>query len=247
MSVWAIIPAAGRGSRLGASAPKQFLSLSGVPLLTRTLSVFESCPVIDHVVVVVPPGEEARCRAAMVDPYGFAKVRAVLAGGDARQESVARGLEAVGADVSMVVVHDAARPFVTGDLVRRVVQGAAATGAAVAALRVVDTLKRRPDDGDGLVTTVDREGLWTAQTPQAFRATLFREAVARAAADRFVGTDDASLVERLGIPVTLVEGEPLNFKITRAQDLALAEELLANAGTVSIPALTGASKPSRSA
>jgi 2-C-methyl-D-erythritol 4-phosphate cytidylyltransferase len=207
--------------------------------------VFESCPVIDHVVVVVPPGDEARCRAAMVDPYGLTKVRAIVPGGDARQESVARGLEAVADHASMVVIHDAARPFVTGDLVRRVVEGAEASGAAVAALRVVDTLKRRPD-GDGLVTTVDREGLWTAQTPQAFRATLFREAAARAIAERFVGTDDASLVERLGVPVKLVEGESLNFKITRAQDLALAEELLANVSTP-VGALTGVRKSSGSA
>jgi 2-C-methyl-D-erythritol 4-phosphate cytidylyltransferase len=226
VSVWAIIPAAGRGSRLGAASPKQFLPLAGRPILARTLAVFDVSPAVDHVVVVVPPGDEARCRAIAVEPYGLTKVRAVVAGGDLRQESVVRGLDAIEKAASIVVVHDAARPLVTGDLVRRVIEAAAVSGAAVAALPVVDTLKRQ-SGRDGAVTTVDREGLWTAQTPQAFRAATFREAVRRAEADGFVGTDDAGLVERLGHPVALVEGERFNFKITRAEDIAFAEELLA--------------------
>lgn len=226
MSVWAIIPAAGRGTRLGAPSPKQFLPLSGQPILARTLAVFDAVAAVEHVVLVVPPGDEARCRTIAVDPYGFTKVRAIVPGGGVRQESVARGLAAMGDDASIVVVHDAARPLVTGDLVQRVIEAAAASGAAVAALRVVDTLKREVGRND-VVTTVDRDGLWTAQTPQAFRAAAFRDAMKQALADGFVGTDDASLVERLGLPVTLVNGEPFNFKITRAEDIALAEELLA--------------------
>lgn len=230
MSVWAIIPAAGRGSRLGAPSPKQFLPLSGRPILARTLAVFDAASAVDDVVVVVPPGDEARCRATVVEPYGFTKIRAIVPGGSVRQESVVRGLDAIARDASMVVIHDAARPLVTGDLVQRVIEAAATSGAAVAALPVVDTLKRQAPR-NGPVTTVDREGLWTAQTPQAFRAALFREAVRRAKVDGFVGTDDAALVERLGLPVALVEGEPFNFKITRAEDLSLAEELLATLRT----------------
>lgn len=206
--------------------------------------MFEGSTVIDHIVVAVPPGDEGRCRDEVVDRYGFAKVRAIVPGGSTRQESVARGLDAVGGDASMVVIHDAARPLVTDELIQRVVGHAEASGAAVAALRVVDTLKRSTA-GDSMVTTVDREGLWTAQTPQAFRVTVFREAVSRAITDGFVGTDDASLVERLGLPVTLVEGEPLNFKITRAQDMALAEELFAS-GVLSRAALMAAPKLSGS-
>lgn len=224
MSVWTIVPAAGRGTRLGATSPKQFLPLSGVPLLARTLAVFDAVSVVDHVVVVVPPGDEARCRE-VVDRHGFTKVRAIVPGGRVRQESVALGLDAIGDDAAIVVIHDAARPLVTSGLIQRVVAAAEASGAAVAALRVVDTLKR-PTGHDGAVTTVDRDGLWAAQTPQAFRAALFREAVKRAVAEGFVGTDDASLVERLGVPVRLVEGEALNFKITCAQDFSVAEALL---------------------
>lgn len=243
MSVWVIIPAAGRGDRLGAPAPKQFVSLSGIPMLARTVSVFDALSVVAHIVVVVPPGDEARCRATMIEPYGFSKVRAVVQGGTVRQESVSRGLDAIDRDASIVVVHDAARPLVTANLVRRVVEVAGTSGAAVAALRVVDTLKRRTE-GDGMVVTVDRENLWMAQTPQAFRVDLFRKAVAQATADRFLGTDDASLVERLGIPVSLVDGEPFNFKITRPQDVHVAEELLAANRDRSTPASASAGDPS---
>jgi 2-C-methyl-D-erythritol 4-phosphate cytidylyltransferase len=228
VSVVAVIPAAGSGSRLGGGSPKQYLHLAGMPVLARTLAVFDASTAIDDIVVVVPPGDESRCRDTAVEPYGWKKTRAIVPGGATRQDSVARGLDAVGADAAIVVVHDAARPLVTGDLIRRVVAAAAATGAAIAALPVVDTLKRRVGD-KGLVTTVDREGLWTAQTPQAFRVGLLRDAVARARADGFVGTDDASLVERLGVPVALVEGEASNFKITRAEDLGRAEEILLHA------------------
>jgi 2-C-methyl-D-erythritol 4-phosphate cytidylyltransferase len=224
--VVAVIPAAGSGARLGGGLSKQYLPLAGMPILARTLAAFESSAVIHAIVVVAPPGDETRCRTVAVEPYGWTKILAIVPGGAARQESVARGLDAAGADASIVVVHDAARPLVSEELIRRVVEAAAVSGAALAALPVVDTLKRGGGDG-GMIATVDREGLWAAQTPQAFRAGVFRDAVARARADGFVGTDDASLVERLGLPVTLVEGEPENFKITRAEDLARAEDILA--------------------
>ncbi len=229
---------------MGAPAPKQFISLSGIPMLARTVSVFEAAPVVDHVVIVVPPGDEARCRATVIEPHGFGKVRAIVPGGAMRQESVVRGLDVVDRHASIVVVHDAARPLVTADLVQRVVEVAGTSGAAVAALRVVDTLKRR-DEGDGMVTTVNREHLWIAQTPQAFRADLFRRAVAQATAERFLGTDDASLVERLGISVSLVEGEPFNFKITRPQDVLLAEALVAAGRDRSASAADRVHEPSR--
>jgi 2-C-methyl-D-erythritol 4-phosphate cytidylyltransferase len=238
MSVVAVIPAAGIGSRLGGGVPKQYLLLAGMPVLARTLAAFETSAAIQAIVVVAPPGDESRCRALAVEPYGWRKVLAVVPGGAARQDSVARGLDAAGADASIVVVHDAARPLVSGDLIGRVVRAAGVSGAALAALPVVDTLKRRIGTSD-VITTVDRDGLWAAQTPQAFRVGLLREAVTRARADGFVGTDDASLVERLGVPVTLVEGEPDNFKITRPEDLARAEEILAMRSTRALRAAEG--------
>jgi 2-C-methyl-D-erythritol 4-phosphate cytidylyltransferase len=215
-----------------------------MPLLARTLAVFERTPVVDHVVVVVPPGDDVSCRAVL-DQYDLRKVRAIVPGGSVRQDSVACGLDAVEADAAIVVIHDAARPLVSRDLIERVIAGAKASGAAVAALPVVDTLKRLGGH-NGTVTTVDREGLWAAQTPQAFRTALFREAVKRATLDGFVGTDDASLVERLGSPVTLVEGEALNFKITCVQDFSLAEALLNKALDARTPTSAGIRTPSPS-
>lgn len=221
MSVAALIAAAGRGSRLGGTRPKQFLPIGGEPMLAKTLAVFQQAPVIDHIVVMVPSGEEHYCREAIVRRYGLAKVRAVVAGGETRQASVVAGLQAVDRSTSIVVIHDAARPFVTEAIIKRVVESARTTGAAIAALPIVDTLKRSVD---GRAMTVERDGLWAAQTPQAFRIDLFRNAAERAVLDGFVGTDDASLVERVGQPVALVEGHPANIKITRMDDLVMADE-----------------------
>lgn len=221
MSVTALIAAAGRGSRVGGRRPKQFLPIGGEPMLAKTLAVFQQAPVIDHIVVIVPSGEEPYCREAIVRRYGVAKVRAVVAGGETRQASVVAGLQAVDWSTSIVLIHDAARPFVPEAIIARVVERARATGAAIAALPIVDTLKRSVD---GCAMTVERDGLWAAQTPQAFRIDLLRHAVERAASDGFVGTDDASLVERVGHPVALVEGHPANIKITRMDDFVLADE-----------------------
>lgn len=194
-------------------------------MLAKTLSVFQAVSAIDAIVVIVPSGDEAYCRDEIVERYGLSKVTRIVAGGATRQESVACGLRALGRDVTMAVIHDAARPFVMTALLERVIDAAAASGAAIAALPVVDTLKRRsPTDGGAI--TVDRDGLWAAQTPQAFRHSLLIEAYERAAADGFIGTDDASLVERLGQPVTLVEGHPTNIKITTPDDFQVAAELL---------------------
>jgi 2-C-methyl-D-erythritol 4-phosphate cytidylyltransferase len=174
--------------------------------------------------VVAVPGEDVlawrrRLRACR-------KVRAVVAGGPERQESVARGLAAVPATAAWILVHDGVRPCITPALVRRVVDAARVHGAAVAALPVAETLKR---GAEGWVKeTVPRDGLWAIQTPQGFRAALLREAHRRAAADRVVGTDDAALVERVGVPVRLVAGLPGNVKITRPEDLPLARRLLAS-------------------
>lgn len=224
MSVVALIPAAGRGTRMGGERPKQFLPLAGSPMLAKTLGVFQRAPAVDEIVVMVPPGEEAYCRETIVDRFGFSKVRAVLAGGATRQASVAAGLSVLGREVSIVVIHDGARPFVSEDLIARVIEAARTTGAAIAALPIVDTLKQSQG---GRAVTVEREGLWAAQTPQAFRREVICAAVERALADGFGGTDDAALVERLGLPVVLVEGHPANFKITRTRDLEMAEEMAA--------------------
>ena len=217
--VWVVVPAGGRGVRMGRK--KQNIQVGSRPVLRWTLDVLEASGAVEGVVVVVPAEDVQSWRHRL---RGCRKVRAVVAGGRERQESVARGLAAVPSTAPWVLVHDGVRPCITPDLVGRVAEAARAHGAAIAALPVAETLKR---GADGWVKeTVPRDGLWTIQTPQGFRAELLREAHRRATVDGILGTDDAALVERLGAPVRLVPGLPGNVKITRPEDLPLARRLL---------------------
>jgi 2-C-methyl-D-erythritol 4-phosphate cytidylyltransferase/2-C-methyl-D-erythritol 2,4-cyclodiphosphate synthase len=218
----AVIVAAGRGHRVGASSNKVFLPLAGRPLLLWTLRAFEECPAIGHVVIVVGAGEEEQARKIA---EGLAKVQAICPGGQTRGESVLAGLARLPESTEIVAIHDGARPLVTPDLIARCVETALARGAALPALPVTDTLKRAAPDGT-IAATVERAGLYGAQTPQTFRRDLLAAAYARAQADGLEGTDDASLVERLGHPVPLVPGEPENLKITVADDLPRAAAIL---------------------
>lgn len=204
----ALIPAAGSGTRLG-RGPKAFVEVAGVSLLARSVTAL--APLVDEVLVALPAG--------MALPPGL-PARAVV-GGATRQESVARLLAATDADV--VLVHDAARPFLPGSVVGALLEGVAETGAATAALPVADTLVR--GEGGLWAGGVPREGLWAVQTPQAFRRELLRRAHADARAQGVAATDDAGLVARLDLPVRLVPGDARLFKVTAPGDLALAEAL----------------------
>lgn len=220
----ALIPAAGRGARFGSAQNKVFAPLLGRPLVGWTLEAFAACTGVDAIVVIGSPDDLPRLRE-IADAFGGAKVRAVVPGGADRQTSVRAGLEAVG-DARNVVVHDAARPCVTPALIDNTIAAAHASGAATTALPITDTLVRaEPDQAAGQV--VEREGLWSVQTPQAFDAELLRNAHERAGLENFQGTDDASLVRRLGQTVRLASGSPENLKVTRPEDLALAEAILA--------------------
>lgn len=224
-----MIPAAGRASRFNSNSEsvgenKVFALLGGRPLLYWTAQAFAAHPQIDGIVVVAGPSEVSRCREALA---GVDKVLAVIAGGQTRQESVAIGLFALGGDLDdLILVHDAARPLVSAAVIDRCLEGAKHWGNAVAALPVADTLKAV--DSDLVVQrTIDREGLWAMQTPQAFRlATLF-EAHSQARSLGWTGTDEAALVEQFSEdPVHLVLGDPANLKVTRPEDLPLAEAIL---------------------
>jgi 2-C-methyl-D-erythritol 4-phosphate cytidylyltransferase len=248
--VAAVLVAAGRGSRMarlldgaapangaimnperagGWGRPKQYLELAGRPIVTHTIDRFESTPVIDRIILVVPPGDERTCQLEIVRPFGFRKIAAIVAGGAERQASVARGLAALPDEVEWVAVHDGVRPCVTQEQITAVVNAAVQADGAILAVPLRDTPKQVGSDGV-IQTTLVRSQIWLAQTPQVFRRAALREALARAEADGVVGTDDAALMERLGARVVIVEGSTANVKITTPDDLPFAERWLANRG-----------------
>ena len=227
MIVAALIPAAGSGRRMGCGVEKQFLQLGGKPLLAHTLARFEATAAIARVVVIVPPGREEYCRQEIVQPEGFRKVSHVVAGAETRQGSVTEGFRCLSADVDVVVVHDGARPFVTPALIQAAIAAAARDGSAIVALPESDTVKRVDADG-AVVETLDRRYLWRAQTPQAFRREILRDALVHAERHHLDATDEAALVECLPHPVRVISGSTWNFKITSPDDWRLAELLLAH-------------------
>jgi len=224
MSVLAIIPAAGVGIRMGGGTPKQFLSLEGVPIFVHTLRKFAAAEVIDHIFLALRAEDKERA-AKDIDREHFSKPVRLVPGGPTRQETVARALAEAPAGTETVVVHDAVRPFIELEMIRRVVEAARKDGAAILGILSVDTVKQV--ERQKILGTIPRERIVLAQTPQAFRYGIIREAFDRAGADGFNGTDEASLVERLGHPVTVLMGSDHNIKITKPSDLPLARLFIA--------------------
>jgi 2-C-methyl-D-erythritol 4-phosphate cytidylyltransferase/2-C-methyl-D-erythritol 2,4-cyclodiphosphate synthase len=218
LHVSAIIAAGGRGLRFGSDQPKQLLSLGGRSILERSVDAFRNCDVIDDVVVALPPELVESPPSSL---FVAGKRIEIVAGGARRQDSVAHAFARVVDRADVVVIHDAARPFVTDETIRRTVAAAAASGAAIAAMPALDTVKRA--GANGVITgTLPREEIYLAQTPQAFRTSVLKEALALGSD----ATDEAMLAEQAGHPVQIVEGDPRNMKITTPADLAMAERLL---------------------
>jgi 2-C-methyl-D-erythritol 4-phosphate cytidylyltransferase len=224
MSVLGIIAAAGTGVRMGCGTPKQFLALEGVPIFIHTLRKFSASDVVDEVYVAVRPEDIERARHDLEREH-FSKPVRLVNGGPSRQETVARALAHALPGTELVVVHDAVRPFVELEMIRRVTEAARAKGGAILGILSVDTVKQV--ERQTIVGTIPRERIALAQTPQAFRYSILREAFDRAAADGFNGSDEASLVERLGYPVTVLLGSDRNIKITKPSDLPLARLYIA--------------------
>ncbi|BBH23972.1 2-C-methyl-D-erythritol 4-phosphate cytidylyltransferase [Paenibacillus baekrokdamisoli] len=219
-----VVVAAGRGMRMGTKESKQYLLLQDKPILVHTLELFEGMEEVSEIILVVGEQDVARCEA-FVREYDLIKVKAVLAGGSERQHSVRIGLQSLGTE--WVMVHDGVRPLVTQSAVRSCMSMAENVEAAVLAVPVKDTIKQVNEAGV-IVATPDRRSLWAIQTPQAFRRSLLIRAHEQAALEGFLGTDDAMVVERLGIPVSVTEGEYTNIKITTPEDLPWAAFLLAS-------------------
>jgi 2-C-methyl-D-erythritol 4-phosphate cytidylyltransferase len=225
MQVFVIIPAAGLGTRMAGPQPKQFLALDGVPILVHSLRAFAAVPRVTAIYVAVRKQEIERAEAQVAE-YGFVGRVKVVEGGERRQESVANALNALPAQADgIVLVHDAVRPLIDAATIERTIDAVAVHGAAIVGLPAVDTIKQveRTAHGALITSTIPREFVVLAQTPQGFRFDLLKQAFAEAEADGFVGTDEASLVERAGLPVAVVHGSQVNLKITQPGDLELAE------------------------
>jgi 2-C-methyl-D-erythritol 4-phosphate cytidylyltransferase len=225
MQVFAILPAAGIGTRMAGPQPKQFLALDGVPILIHSLRAFAAVDRVKTIYVAVRKTEIERVEAQVAE-YGFTGRVHVVEGGDNRQESVAHALAALqAAEDDVVLVHDAVRPLIDAATIERTIDAVAEYGAAIVGMPAVDTIKQveRTAHGALITSTIPREFIVQAQTPQGFRFGLLQKAFAEATADGFVGTDEASVVERAGLPVAVVAGSQVNLKITQPGDLELAE------------------------
>jgi 2-C-methyl-D-erythritol 4-phosphate cytidylyltransferase len=221
MKADAIIVSAGKGQRFTEGKKKQYYLLADKPILAYTLDQFETCPLIRSVLLVVGQEDMDFSLKEIVEKYRYRKIAQIIPGGKRRQDSVKNGMDALAKDAEIVVIHDGVRPFVTRAMIEDSIYSAERFGAAVVAMPVKDTIKMAHPDGT-VLKTLDRETLWQAQTPQTFQAKLIKEAYYKATEDGFVGTDDASLVERLGVKVHILPGSYTNIKITTPEDLILA-------------------------
>jgi 2-C-methyl-D-erythritol 4-phosphate cytidylyltransferase len=225
MDAEAIIVAAGQGRRFPGEQKKQFLPLAGKPVIAHSLAAFEATPLIRSVLLVVHPEDADWCRREIVERFGFAKVSRIVPGGAERQDSVRTGLEALKEENGIVVIHDGVRPLVSREMIEASIEGAVRFGAVVMAVPSKETIKRVDREGR-VLETLDRQALRQIQTPQAFRTAVLREAYRRSMAEGFLGTDDASLVERIGIEVRVLPGDYANIKITTPEDLLVADRLI---------------------
>ena len=232
--VIALIVAAGKGLRMQSTLKKQYMVLAGLPVLTRTLKAFDSFPLVDEIVLVLPETDMEFCRDTLVLPFGFKTPIRFVPGGITRQESVFNGLSKIAKisdhhEKTLVLIHDGVRPFVQCSLVETCVERAAFSGACIPALPIFDTVKE-VISGDKISKTLDRNLLYRAQTPQVFRLDLVLSAYFLANEKGFLATDEASVLENAGMPVSIVPGSSFNIKLTTQDDLVMARFLLETMG-----------------
>ena len=220
----AVILAAGSSSRMGGDSTKQFIELCGLPVVVRTLIEFEKSQFIDEIIVVAKADEVSKYNG-FADTYGITKPFKVIVGGATRQESARCGVDAIDSKSKYIAIHDAARCLVTQEMIAKACHGAYLHGGAILAIKAVDTVKIG-DKNAFIEETPERKMTWQAQTPQVFNANAFRAATYIARDEKFEGTDDASLLEHIRIPVKLVEGSRENIKVTEPMDIYFAEAIL---------------------
>ena len=219
-----IIPAAGKGTRMNHYFPKQFLPLRGHPIIYYTLKVFQEQDLVEEIIVAVEEDFQEYMEEKVVKQESFTKIKEIVTGGKSRQESVYRGLiKSKGWD--WVIIHDAVRPFLSQSLLEKTIEMMQKRKAVTVGIPLQDTLKEVTKK-ETILRTLPRNNLWMIQTPQAFSYSLIMEAHEKARKEKFEGTDDASLVERMGKEVYLIKGTPLNIKITTPADLLLAQAIM---------------------
>lgn len=220
-----IIAAAGMSNRMGSKINKQFIAIDNKPILAHTLESFESCSYIDEIILVSKEEEVDYCRKEIVKKYGFKKVTKIIRGGKERQDSIYNGILALDERTDIVLTHDGARPFVRRENIIDGIEGVIEHGACVIGVPVKDTMKV-VDEGKEVHHTPKRSLIWAAQTPQCFWVDLIKKGYEYAMDEGIVGTDDSSLVEKMGYPVKMIMGNYDNIKITTPEDLIIAESLL---------------------
>ncbi len=232
-----IIVAAGKGLRMGAATKKQYLCLDEIPILTHTIMAFDRSDYIHEIILVIPEKDQNYCQKHIIDPFVFTKNIHITQGGKKREDSVSNGLKMVcgrieSLDKTIVMIHDGVRPFVDNSIIKNCINGAIQYGACIPAVKITDTIKQVYSDSEinsdfFIQKTINRESLYSAQTPQTFKLDLILKAFDHAKKNSFSGTDDASLMEYLGHNVYIVKGSKLNIKITTQEDLVLGKYLLA--------------------
>lgn len=222
-----IILAAGKGSRMKASLNKQYLLLNNKPLIAHTIEAFNSSELIDEIVLVISNNDIDIFKDLIIDKYNYYKISDIVIGGNERQDSVYNGIKALDEKSEVVLIHDGARPFINDSIIKNCIDGANEYEAASAGVPVKDTIKIIDTDNK-VISTPDRSQLWITQTPQSFKVDIIKKAHVNAKKDGFIGTDDASLVERLGLKVKMVEGDYKNIKITTPEDIFIGEAILNN-------------------
>ena len=225
MKADAVIVSAGKGNRFMDGRKKQFYSLVGKPILAYTLDQFETCPLIRFILLVIGQEDMDYCLKEIVEKYNYRKISQLIPGGKRRQDSVKNGIDVLAKDTEIVTIHDGVRPLITKEMIEESIRSAIRFGAVVAAMPVKDTIKMAQSDGT-VLKTLERESLWQTQTPQSFQTHIIKEAYHKATEDGFIGTDDASLVERLGMKVHILPGSYTNIKITTPEDLIWANLFL---------------------
>lgn len=223
MKTVAIIVAAGKGERIKSKFPKQFLNLGKKPILAHTIEKFEKSRFVDEIVVVVPKDYLSFCSKEIIDKFELSKVKKIVGGGKERQDSVLKGLKATKSNTDIVLIHDGVRPLVKTQKINKIIEICRKEGPVIFALPIKETIKRV--EKNRVITTLDRNKIWTVQTPQAFPYQLIMHAYKEADRDKFIGTDDSQLVERMGIAVRVIKGDEDNIKITTMEDLKIAEHL----------------------